>query len=77
MRTCFLRDSTSGNPSALRLAVDYYGADHVLFGTDAPFGILPAGATKEILSAIDEIGLTASDRNAVLEGNYHMLTKGD
>ena len=76
-RRFYVDTAILGNPSALRLAVDYYGADHVLFGTDAPLGILPAGATREILSAIDEIGLTTSDRDAVLEGNYHSLTKED
>lgn len=76
-RRFYVDTAILGNPSALRLAVDYYGADHVLFGTDAPLGILPAGATREILAAIDEIGLADADLHAVLEGNYHSLTKGD
>ena len=76
-RRFYVDTAILGNPSALRLAVDYYGADHVLFGTDAPLGILPAGATREILAAIDEIGLADADRHAVLEGNYHTLLKGD
>lgn len=42
-----------GNAPALKLAVDYFGSDHVLFGTDAPLGIAPAGATDEITAAID------------------------
>ena len=76
-RRFYVDTAILGNPSALRLAVDYYGADHVLFGTDAPLGILPAGATEEILAAIDEIGLTDADRHAVLEGNYRTLLKGE
>lgn len=42
-----------GNAPALKLAVDYFGSDHVLFGTDAPLGIAPAGATDKITAAID------------------------
>ena len=76
-RRFYVDTAILGNPSALRLAVDYYGADHVLFGTDAPFGILPAGATREILTAIDEIGLADAERHAVLEGSYHTLLKED
>ena len=74
-RRFYVDTAILGNPSALRLAVDYYGIDHVLFGTDAPLGILPAGATREILAAIDDIGLTEVDRHAVLEGNYHALLR--
>ena len=43
-----------GNAPALKLAADHFGSDHVLFGTDAPLGIAPAGATDEIIKAIDD-----------------------
>ena len=76
-RRFYVDTAILGNPSALRLAVDYYGVDHVLFGTDAPLGIPPAGATKEILAAIDEVGLSDVGQRAVLEGNYHALLKGE
>lgn len=62
-----------GNPRALDLTVDYFGADHVVFGTDAPLGILPAGATKEILQAIDEMHITDAERQGILEDNYRRL----
>lgn len=41
------------NIKALELAIDYFGIDRVLYGTYAPFGILPNGATKEIEEAIN------------------------
>lgn len=53
--------------------MDYYGASHVLFGTDAPLGILPAGATKEILTAINEMHITEEDKEAIRYGNYQRL----
>ena len=62
-----------GNTPALELACAYYGVDHVLFGTDAPLGILPAGATKEISAAIDAMNLTAQDKEAIFAGNYRRL----
>ena len=62
-----------GNTAALELAVDYYGADHVVFGTDAPLGILPAGATKEILAAIDAMDVDEADKQAILYGNYQRI----
>ncbi len=62
-----------GNPRALDLAVDFFGADHVLFGTDAPLGILPAGATKEICEAIDDMHVTEAERQAIYETTYRSL----
>lgn len=73
MRKFYVDTAILGNPRALDLAVDYYGVDHVLFGTDAPLGILPTGATKEILAAIDEMNVLESDKDAIRCGNYRRL----
>lgn len=66
-----------GNPAALRLAVDYFGADHVLFGTDAPLGIAPAGATKEIIAAIDQAEFSETTREKIFNQNFTRLFKED
>lgn len=73
MRKFYVDTAILGNPRALDLAVDYYGASHVLFGMDAPLGILPAGATKEILTAINEMHITEEDKEAIRYGNYQRL----
>lgn len=62
-----------GNTPALRLAVDYFGSDHVLFGTDAPLGIKPAGATKEIIRAIQAAGLSTDQQEQIFYKNYQRL----
>ena len=62
-----------GNSKALELCVDYYGVDHVLFGTDAPLGILPAGATEVISQAIEELPLMDSDKEKIFRGNTEGL----
>lgn len=58
-----------GNPAALKLALDYYGTDHVLFGTDAPFAVMPSGATKLIEQAIDE-AYNKEDQDKVYYQNF-------
>ena len=73
MRRFYVDTAILGNPRALDLAVDYYGADHVLFGTDAPLGILPAGATAEILEAIDQMNVDDDERAGILSENYRKL----
>lgn len=62
-----------GNPKAIALTVSYFGADHVLFGTDAPLGIAPAGATNEIIKAIKDAGLTNEQQAQIFSGNFNRL----
>lgn len=64
-----------GNPAALALTVDYFGAQHVLFGTDAPLGIAPAGATNEILKAIQDAHFSDQTMKQIYYQNYERLFK--
>ena len=73
MRKFYVDTALLGNPKALDLTVDFYGADRVLLGTDAPLGIAPTGATMEILEAISDIDLSASDREKILSVNAREL----
>ena len=65
-----------GNSKALELAIYYFGIDKVLYGTDAPFGIMPNGATKEIESAINELPITEEDREKIYSKNLQRILKG-
>ena len=73
MRKFYVDTAILGNPRALDLAVDFYGADHVVFGTDAPLGILPAGATAEIMQAIADMNVSDTVKQAIREDNYRKL----
>ena len=73
MRKFYADTAILGNPRALDLAVDYFGPDHIVFGTDAPLGILPAGATKEICQAICDMNVSDDVKQAIFEDNYRKL----
>ena len=73
MRRFYVDTAILGNTPALELAVAYYGPDHVLFGTDAPLGIMPAGATAEIRAAIDAMEVSDEVKAAIYEGTYRTL----
>ena len=73
MRRFYVDTAILGNTPALGLAVATYGADHVLFGTDAPLGIPPAGATAEVRAAIDAMGLSDGELEAIYAANYRRL----
>jgi predicted TIM-barrel fold metal-dependent hydrolase len=64
-----------GNAQALQLTIDYYGIDHVLLGTDAPFAVLPAGANKEISQAIADLHLSEKDQQQIFQTNYQNFIK--
>lgn len=64
-----------GNPKALELTIDYFGVDHVLYGTDAPFGIMPSGAVKGIEEAIDVLPISLDDKRKIYNENLISLIK--
>ncbi len=59
-----LMGGTSGLPAGLK----FFGADNVVFATDAPFAPI-----KATLDALDELDLTAEDRRKILSGNAARL----
>ncbi|GEO57644.1 amidohydrolase family protein [Companilactobacillus bobalius] len=64
-----------GNSKALELALDFYGPKHLVFGTDAPFAVMPNGATQEIMQAIDEMNISDIQRNGIYRDNFINLLK--
>jgi aminocarboxymuconate-semialdehyde decarboxylase len=60
-----------GAPHALRSSVEFFGADHVLFGTDMPLGgpqVIP-----DTLSDVRSLGLPADAEHQILQGNAERL----
>jgi uncharacterized protein len=56
-----------GAPHAVRCVLDFFGPEHVLFGTDVPLG--PANAVEATIADIDAAGLSSEDSTAVYAGN--------
>ena len=75
-RKFYVDTAILGNTKALELAVDYFGVGRVLFGTDAPLGIAPAGATSEIIEAIEAMPLTDGEKEAIFTDNFSRLVGG-
>lgn len=65
-----------GNTPALQLTIDYFGINHVLFGTDAPFAVMPAGADEIVSNAIENLDISDLYYKKIFETNYyHMLER--
>jgi predicted TIM-barrel fold metal-dependent hydrolase len=66
-RQFYVDTALFGAPHALRCAVDFFGAEQVLFGTDMPLGgpsVVPA-----TIADVQSLGLPAAAENAVFAGN--------
>jgi len=62
--------SVNGSQSAIRCGLDFYGVDHVLFGTDCPFD--PEGGPlfiRETIKTLDRMTLKPADRRKIYFGN--------
>ena len=60
-----------GAPHAVRCVLEFFGSDHVLFGTDVPLG--PAGVVEATISDVESSGLSEAERAAVYSGNATRL----
>ncbi|TAK83663.1 MAG: amidohydrolase [Betaproteobacteria bacterium] len=68
--------SINGWASGIRCGLDFFGVDHVLFGTDCPFD--PEGGPlfiRETMKALDNMPLKPDDRRKIYFGNAMRLLK--
>ena len=59
-----------GASTGLHSGLKFFGADHVVFSTDSPFAPI-----KETIAALDDLGLSAIDREKITSGNAKRLLK--
>jgi predicted TIM-barrel fold metal-dependent hydrolase len=60
-----------GAPHAVRCVVDFFGAGHVLFGTDIPLG--PPDAVEATIADLEAAGLSDDDLSAIYAGNAEQV----
>jgi uncharacterized protein len=63
-----------GNPPALMCALDFFGADHMVFATDTPYdNELGSRVYRETIAAIDAMPIDDMTRTKIYEGNARRL----
>jgi aminocarboxymuconate-semialdehyde decarboxylase len=61
---------------AMESGLEFYGVDHVLFGTDMPFDPEKGnGFIRDTIAAMEKMRTTDEIRNAIYEGNARRLLK--
>jgi aminocarboxymuconate-semialdehyde decarboxylase len=66
----FYYDTVNFDPRAVRLAIDFAGADHILAGSDYPHQI---GSIPKMLETVRALDVTDSERAAIFGGNAARL----
>jgi predicted TIM-barrel fold metal-dependent hydrolase len=61
-----------GNTSALMCGYDFYGPEHILYGTDAPLGP-KFGMTGETAESIERMAIPAEEKEKIFFGNASRL----
>jgi aminocarboxymuconate-semialdehyde decarboxylase len=72
-RQFFADTAMFGAPHAIRCAVEFFGTDHVLFGTDMPLG----GPTviADTIADIEALGLPDAETAAIFAGNARRVLR--
>jgi aminocarboxymuconate-semialdehyde decarboxylase len=66
----FYGDMAAYSSGAVNVARDFLGADHLLFGTDAPFDAMGGRASiRECIAAVKHSSCTEAEKEGILTGN--------
>ena len=72
----YVDSALHGNTSALMCGYDFYGADHILFGTDMPFDAdIGLRAVRQTIESIDEMDISENERNKIYQDNAKKLLR--
>jgi aminocarboxymuconate-semialdehyde decarboxylase len=65
-----------GNTGGLMCGYAYFGAEHLLFGTDMPFSVGGGyGFTRETILSVEQMDIPVLDKDKIFEGNARRLLK--
>jgi len=75
-RMFYADTALNGAPSALRCGLDFFGEDHLVFGTDMPYDVENGSLSmRQTIAAIEQLGVSAATRQKIYEGNARRLMR--
>ena len=75
-RMFFADTAINGSASGTQCGIDFFGCEHVLFGTDCPFD--PEGGPlfiREIIKTLDALEITEDERRKIYNENARKLLR--
>ena len=74
LRMFYADTALDGGASALRCGIDFFGEDHMLFGTDVPYDVENGNLSiKLTVDAVEAMGLPNATLTKIYEGNARSL----
>jgi aminocarboxymuconate-semialdehyde decarboxylase len=74
LRMFYADTALNGNPSAMRCGLEFFGEDHVLFGTDLPYDVEQGDVSvRQTIDAIEKMGVSEAVKQKIYEGNARRL----
>jgi uncharacterized protein len=72
----FYGDTATFTQASIECAVDFLGADHVIFGSDAPFDAEGGRfSVRESTAAVEKSRISAADKSKIMYQNFEKLFK--
>lgn len=68
-RMFYVDTALNGGKHAVECVVDFFGANHVLFGTDTPFDPAPGEFVRDTIADIEALDGDQSKKRAIFSGN--------
>ena len=74
LKTFYNDTALYGNTPALMCSQAFFGSDHLLFGTDVPYGPgVGEGLIKMTVDAVENMSISKEDKIKIFEGNAKKL----
>jgi aminocarboxymuconate-semialdehyde decarboxylase len=75
-RMFFADTAINGSTSGLECAYRFYGAKHLLFGTDMPYEFqMGYGMTKKTIESVERMDISGGEKQAIFEDNARELLR--
>ncbi len=76
-RSFYVDSAIQGSIGGMRASYAFYGADHILFGTDMPYASANGdGNAKQCIASIDALGVSSAEKERMFAGNLLRLIGG-
>src|SRR5262249_27192517 len=62
-----------GAGPAMKCGLEFFGVDNVLYASDMPFEPAPGLYARETIRGLEELGLSAADKEKIYRGNAERL----
>ena len=76
-RSFYVDSAIQGSIGGMQASHAFYGADHILFGTDMPYASANGdGNARQCIASIEALGIPAADKERMFSGNLLRLIGG-